>query len=73
MKELAPLLGGILAGLYRHEGKKSRITATFAGLGCQGWLKRVQPAPTSALSQGSRVVGAVYFIHRCIIVITISK
>jgi len=50
MKELAPLLGGILAGLYRHEGKKSRITATFAGLGCQGWLKRVQPAPTQALS-----------------------
>jgi hypothetical protein len=50
MKELAPLLGGILAGLYRHEGKKSRITATFAGLGCQGWLKRVQPAPTPALS-----------------------
>jgi len=50
MKELAPLLGGILAGLYRHEGKKSRITATFAGLGCQGWLKRVRPALTSALS-----------------------
>jgi hypothetical protein len=50
MKELAPLLGCILAGLYRHEGKKSRITATFAGLGCQGWLKHVQPARTPALS-----------------------